>query len=139
VPSRKYRPAPVELEPARGKHPEKVPARKEQHVAAHFPHPASHPVGPLPDLVRRLPARAAVPEQLPVRALIVDLGAGETFVRAVVPFAQVGLDAGRGAEAGQLAVRTARRQGTREHPGERQTREPLSQPTRLDFALRGQR
>jgi hypothetical protein len=128
-----------EAEPARGKHSEKVPARKEQHVAVHCPHPASHPVGPRPDLVRQLPSRAAVAEQLPVRALGTDVGAGETFVRAVVPFEQVRLDLSRGGEAGQLARPDRPLQGAREHPGERQALEPLSELARLDFALRGQR
>src|SRR5437899_1501890 len=65
----------VEPEPARGEHSEKVSARKEQHVPSDCPHPAYHPVGPRSDLVRRLPFRAAVAEQLPVRALGVDVGA----------------------------------------------------------------
>src|SRR2546427_13245798 len=57
-----------EPEPARGEHSEKVPAREEQGVPFDCPHPADHPVGPRSYLVRRLPSRAAVTEQLPVRA-----------------------------------------------------------------------
>src|SRR6266540_7570192 len=75
----------VEPEPARGEHSEKMPARKEQHVASDCPHPAYHSVGPRSDLVRRLPFRAAVAEQLPVGAFGEDVGAGATFIRAVVP------------------------------------------------------
>ena len=75
-----------ESKPAHPEHSEKMPARKEQHVPPDCAHPAYHPVGPRSDLVRRLPSRAAVAEQLPVRALGADVGAGPTLIRAVVPF-----------------------------------------------------
>src|SRR2546428_3684793 len=93
----------LEPEPTRGEHSEKVAARKEQHVPLDGSHPAYHPVGPRSHLVRRLPARAAVAEQLPVRALGLNLGAGATFIHAIVPFHEIGLDVGRRAEARHLA------------------------------------
>src|SRR5213076_127584 len=92
----------VEPEPARGEHSEKVSAREEQGVPVDCPNPAYHPVGPRSDLVRRLPSRAAVAEQPPVGALGADVGAGATFIRAVVPFEEMRLDFRRGAEASQL-------------------------------------
>ena len=129
----------VEPKPARGEHSEKVPARKKQHVPLDSPHPAYHPVGPRSDLVRRLPVGTAVTEQLPIRALGADVGAATTLVRAVVPFQEVGLDFRRGAEASPLTRSDRPLQGAREHGGERQSLEPLSQPDGLGFAPRGQR
>src|SRR5262249_26614311 len=74
-----------ETEPARGEHSKKVPAGEEQRVALHGPDPEHHSVGASADLVGRLPVRAAVAEQLPVRALGLNLGAGPPFVGAVAP------------------------------------------------------
>src|SRR5207237_10742068 len=88
--------------PAGGEHPEKGRAREEQRVALDAPHPPYGAIGPRPDLVRRLPSRAAVAEQLPVRTLAVDVGAGATFIRAVVPFDEIRLEFRPGAETGQL-------------------------------------
>src|SRR5713226_3673150 len=117
-----------EPEPARGEHSEKVSARKEQDVPFDRPHPAYHPVGPCSDLIRRLPSRAAVAEQLPVRTLGANVSAGAAFIRAVVPFEEIRLDFGHGAEASQLAGSNRPLQGAREHRGERQSLEPLSEP-----------
>src|SRR5262249_36656043 len=75
----------LETEPARGEHSKKVPAREEQRVSLDDPDPEHHSVGTSADLIGRLPVRAALAEQLPVRALGVNLGAGPPFVRAVVP------------------------------------------------------
>src|SRR4029078_10679336 len=93
-----------ESEPASDEHSEKVSTGKQQHVS--FPdcsHPPNHPVGPLSNLVRGLPVGAAVAEQMPVRTLSVDFRAGATFVSAIVPFAQVGIDLGCRTERRQLA------------------------------------
>src|SRR5262249_33114123 len=92
----------LEPEPARGEHSEEVSAREEKHVALDGPHPPDHAVGSRPDLIRRLASRAAVAEQLPVATLRVDLGAGTTFIGAVVPFREVGLDFRGGPEAREL-------------------------------------
>src|SRR5207245_6639331 len=91
-----------ETKPARREHSETVPAGEERGVAFDGARPAHRPVGPRPDLVGRLPSRAAVAEQLPVRTLAVDVGAGATFIRAVVPFDEIRLDFRHGAETGQL-------------------------------------
>jgi len=65
------------------------------------------PVGPGADLVRRLPTRAAVVEQLPIRTLCMNLDSAATLVLAVVPFEEVAIGFGYGPESGQLAVSTA--------------------------------
>src|SRR6185369_3633508 len=124
-----------EPEPARGKHSEKMTARKEQRVACDSPYPAYHPVGSSPDLVRRLAARAAITEQIPVRTLGMDLGTGAAFVCAVVPLHHVGFDDGVRAEAGQLARSARALQGAREYRGELQSVEPRGEPAGLGLAL----
>src|SRR5262249_41078613 len=111
----------------------------EQRVACDFSHPPDRPVGSSPDLVRRLSSRAAVTEQIPVRTLGMDLRAGTAFVRAIIPFEEVGLDDGGGPEAGQLARSARSLQGAREHRRELQSVEPLAEPASLRLAVRGQR
>src|SRR2546425_6261126 len=101
-------------------------------------HPAYDPVGARADLVWRLSSRAAVAKQPPVRALGVDVGAGATFIRAVVPLDEIALDLRRGAEASQLARPDRPLQGTGEHRGEGQSLQPLSEPESLGFAVPGQ-
>ena len=49
-------------EPARGKHPQKMPARKKQHVSVDGTDTAHDAVGPGADFVRCLSSRAAVAE-----------------------------------------------------------------------------
>ena len=114
-------------------------ARKEKDVPFDPPHAVDHPVCPCPDLVRGFPARTAVTKQLPVRALREDVGAGTTFVRAVVPFEQVRFDFRRRPEASQLARLDRPLQGAREHRGEPQSRQPLSEPDGLGLAVCRQR
>jgi hypothetical protein len=67
----------VETEPAGGEHPQEMPARKNQHVAFDRAHPAHDAVGPRAYLARRLSSGAAVTEELPVRALRMDLSRAE--------------------------------------------------------------
>ena len=66
-------------------------------------HARDHAIRARADLLRRLAARTAVAEELPVRALRVDLGRGAPLVVAVVPLDEVGVDVGAVAEARQLA------------------------------------
>src|SRR5271169_973314 len=102
----------VETEPAGGEHPQEMPARKNQHVAFDRAHPAHDAVGPRAYLARRLSSGAAVTEELPVRALRMDLSRAAALVLAVIPFDQVGVDFGRGAKAGQFASPRRALQGT---------------------------
>src|SRR5207237_10708511 len=81
----------------------------------------------------------AIAEQMPIRVRGANVGAGATFESAVVPFPQVSLDVRDRAEASQLARANRALQGAREHRGERQSREPLSELDGLGFAPSGQR
>ena len=65
--------------------------------------PGDHPIHPRAHLLRRLAARASIPEDQPVRRRLADLLGRQSLVLAVVPLDQVGLDDGRVAEARQLA------------------------------------
>src|SRR5207244_198608 len=129
----------LEPEPPRRKHSQKVSTREQQRVAVDGAHAADHAVGSGPDLIGRLPVRGAIAEQLPVRALGMDLGARATLVRAVIPLHEVGLDLRRGAEAGELTCSDSSPKGAREHRRERQPLEPLSQACGLGFAMQGER
>ena len=108
-----------EAEPARGKHAEKVAAGEDEHVAldgalarADFRHDA---IGPSGDVARRLSAGAAVAEEEPVGPLGVNLLRPQPLVLAVVPLDEVGIDDGRGAEAGQFAGLPGPPERTGEH------------------------
>src|SRR6516165_3494592 len=79
-----------------------MPARKKQHVPLYGMQPADNAISPRAHLVRRFTSGAAVAEQLPIRAFRTDLGCAATFILAVVPFEQIAIDVGCGAEAGQL-------------------------------------
>src|SRR5262245_21902754 len=127
-----------EPEPSRGEHPEEVAAREEKNVTVRRPDPPDHAVGPRSDVARRLPSGAAVAEQIPAGPLGVDLDAPSTFVGAVIPFGEVGLDLRRGAEPRQLASPDRAVQGAREHQGEAQSSEPLSEVSGLRLASGGQ-
>src|SRR6267143_2862928 len=113
-------PAPrSESEPADGEYPQEMPTRKKQHVPLDTSHPIHHPVCPGGYLIRRFAARAAVTEQLPFRALSMDLGGATPLVLAIVPFEEVAIDFRRGPEAGQVACLGCTLQRTGQHLDER--------------------
>src|SRR5262245_43827915 len=128
-----------EAEPARRQDPQEMPAREEQDVAVDGTHPVDHAVGPHGDLVRRFTVGTAVAKQVSLRPLAMDVGAGPSFVAAVVPFEEIGIAFGARAEAGKLTGlgRTLQRAG--EHLRECHALEPLGQPTGVLLATRGQR
>src|SRR5271169_1935890 len=82
----------VETEPAGREYPQEMPARKNQYVAFDRAHPAHDAIGPRADLAWRLSSGAAVTEELPVRALRMDLSRAAALILAVIPFDQIGID-----------------------------------------------
>src|SRR6266571_2188565 len=128
----------VEPEPAGDEHAEDVSAREEQHVSLDRARTADDPVGSRAHLGGRFPAGAAVAEEVPARALRVDLGGAHALVVAVIPFEQVTIDLGRGSEAGQFAGPGRALQGAREHLGERVPLQPLPECLRVALAALGQ-
>ena len=101
----------VETEPAGGEHPQEMAARKKQHVAVDGAHPAQDAIGAGADLVRRLASRTAVAEQLPIRALRVDLGRAKPLILAVDPFDKVRSISATAPKPASSQVRAARCNG----------------------------
>jgi hypothetical protein len=60
-----------------------------------------------------------------------------TFVLAIIPFDQIRVDFGHAAKAGQLASARGANQGTREHPLEFHTGQPLPKPSGIPFPAIG--
>src|SRR5208283_1351114 len=115
-----------------------MPVRKNQHVAPDGAQPLDDAVGPRADLFRRFSPGAAVAEQLPVRALGVNVRGAEAFILAVIPLDQVGIDFGRGAKAGQFAGADRALQGTGEHLGKAEAAQPPAKGASIPFAALGQ-
>src|SRR5262249_20087684 len=86
------RAAGLQPEPARPEHAQDVAAREDQHVAIDGADLRHHPVGPGPDLRGGLAVGAAVSEEVPIRALGVDVLARAALVAPVVPLEEVGID-----------------------------------------------
>src|SRR5437016_10339624 len=78
-------------QPARGEHPQEGSAGEYGHISRNGAHPPDDPVGSRAYLLRGFSSRAAVAEQLPIRALGVDLGGAPPFILAVIPFGQIGI------------------------------------------------
>src|SRR5436309_7579774 len=70
--------------------------------------------------------------------LRMNLDRAETFVLAVVPFDQIVIDFGCGAEAGQFAGASGTLQGTRENLCKCQSGQPFPKPSGVAFATLGQ-
>src|SRR5207237_3805176 len=83
--------------------------------------------------VRRFTSGATVAEQVPVRALSVDLGRAETLILAVVPLQQIAINFGYCPEAGQLTGPCRAQQGARKHL--REIRSDQSFPERAGVLL----
>src|SRR5215813_3298774 len=129
----------LQPEPARPEHAEDVAAREDQHVSIDGTHLRHHSVGAGPDLRGGLAAGAAVAEEVPVRALGVDVLARAPFVAPVVPLEEIRVDLGQIAEAGSLAGvgRALERAG--EDPSEVASLETTAQRVGLALARLGQR
>jgi hypothetical protein len=128
-----------ETQPARGKHSQKVGAREYSQVSLESPRSADDPVGSDAHLIRGFSAWATVAEQLPIRALHVDLGGAATFILAIIPFGQIGIDLGDIAKAGEFGspLRALRRTG--QYLSQVRSAQPLSESAGLPFAVFGQR
>jgi hypothetical protein len=126
-------------QPSRSQYPQKVPTRKNQNVALDRAHAANHTVSPRSNLGWRFPSGTTVAEQLPARALGMDLPSAQTLVFAVVPFDQVAIDFGLGAEASQLAGPGGALQRTCKYPGEMPEPELFAEPTGVALAAVGER
>src|SRR5271166_2861005 len=83
-------------------HAQHMAVREQRDVTVSRARPGDHPVYPRTHFVRRLAARASIPEDQPARCDLVDLLGRYSFVLAVVPLDQVGVDDSLVAETRQL-------------------------------------
>jgi hypothetical protein len=125
----------LETQPTRREHPQKVPAREDQHIPRSRAYSAYHSVGSGGNLFRSFTARAAIAEQLPSGTLGVNIGSEASFILAVVPFEQIAIDFVYCPEAGQYACADRALQGTGGYLGESESTEPLSKIAGVPLAL----
>ena len=78
-------------------------AGENQDVAVERPKPRHDPIGPLGDLQDGLAAGAPVAEELPLRALSVNLCECPPLVMTVIPLEQVPVESRYAGKAGELA------------------------------------
>src|SRR6266403_6065563 len=116
-----------EAKPTGGEHPKKMAARKKQHIALDRAQPAHDTISTRAHLGRRFPSRATVPEQLPVRALHVDLRRAAALIISVVPFEQIAINFRYRPETRQLASSYSSLQRAGKYLGERQAAKPISE------------
>src|SRR5215470_5018403 len=135
VPELDHRPRSVVLVAERA---QDVAAREDQDVSVDGAHLRHHPVGAGPDLRGELAARAAVAEEIPVRALGVDVLARAALVAPVVPLEQIRVDLRQIAEAGPLAGVGGALERAGEDPSEVASLETTAQRVGLALACLGQ-
>src|SRR5665648_537518 len=78
--------------PARGEDAKYVPMGEDEHVALERTNPGNDTIRARTHLRQRFPAGATLLEQTPARALGPNVRRASSFVRAVVPFHQIGID-----------------------------------------------
>ena len=101
-------------------------AGKNQNIPGYYAHAADYTISPRCDLLWQFAAGTAIAEQLPVRAFLKDVNRQATFVFAVVPFDEIGINLSHRSEAGQLARPHGAPQGAGEYLRECQSTETLA-------------
>ena len=107
-----------QVDPAGRENPEDVTMGEEGDTTACFANPVDHPINPGRNLVRRFPARTAIPEDHPSRSLPVDLGRCQPLIGAVIPLSEIGVDLHPFANTGQFTGLKCALKGTGENQGE---------------------
>src|SRR2546425_10478142 len=113
--------------------------REKQNVAGDSAYSVHYAVGPRRNVFWRFAPRAAVAEQLPVRAFGKDVSRAPAFVLAVVPFDQVGVNLGHRPEPSQFAGPHGPTQGARKYRRECHRVQPLTKLSRIALSVLGQR
>src|ERR1700760_3048950 len=96
-------------------------------------------IGAGADVSWLLAVRAAIPEQEPAGTVRENLAALATFVVAVIPFEEIGIEFGDAAESGELTGAPRALKRARDDPAKRYAFEALLKPLRLAFAFLRQR
>ena len=129
----------LQPQPTGAEHAQEMATGEQNRIAIEASQAGNHSVRASLDLCDAFTARATVAEQLPVGPLVMDLLAGESFVVAVVPFNQVGVDLRLRPEPRQFASRSCAEQGAGEDPGDREIGHPLPETAGVPLAARGER
>jgi len=123
------------IDPPGGEYTQHMSAGKNQDPALQRPKPRHDPIGPLGDLRDGLAARAPVAEELPLRAVSMDLCECPPFVITVIPLDQVPVERCEAAKAGELTGSERPPERTREHVIELQVFEPGAERASLFLAM----
>jgi hypothetical protein len=115
-----------------------MPACENQYVSWSRTQSANDAVRTGADLLRRFAFRAAVAEQVPVRALRADFGAPAAFIFAIVLLDEVTVDLCHGAKTCQFACLTCTLQWTGEYLCESQPLEPFTESLSGTLAMFGE-
>ena len=107
-----------------------MPAGEKQDVALYGTGPIYNSVGAGTDLLRRFASGAAIAEQVPAWTLGADIGAAASFILAIIPLDQIGIDFGHAAKSGQFASPARALQWTRKYLCESQPLKTLRQSPR---------
>ena len=124
----------LEPEPTSGEYSQEMPAGEKQHVTFDTARAFHRAVRPRANLFWRFPSRAAIPKQLPIRALPVNVSGKATLILAIVPFEQVPIDFIHSSEAGQFAGPGGTLQRAGKHLGESHSTQPFLKPARIALA-----
>jgi hypothetical protein len=120
--------------PPRRKHAEEVTVAEQEDTAAGCAKPVDDAISAGAYFGDRFAARATVSEELPARPLEADLASPPAFVRAVVPFSQVGNDLDAGFEASQLAGAAGTPERADQDAADGRPPEPIAEIGRVPLA-----
>src|SRR5438874_2506798 len=124
----------IEPEPARGEYSQEMPAGEKQHVTFDTARAFHRAVRPRANLFWRFPSGAAIPKQLPIRALPVNVSGKATLILAIVPFEQVPVDFSYRSKSRQLAGPHRALQRAGKHLGESHSAQPFLKPAGIALA-----
>jgi hypothetical protein len=123
------------IDPPGGEYTQHMSAGKNQDFALQRPKPRYDPIGALGDLQDGLAAGAPVAEELPLRALSMDLCECPPFVMTVIPLDQVPVERCEAAKAGEFTGSERPPERTREHVIELQVFESGAERASLFLAM----
>src|SRR5436309_6258603 len=111
-----------------------MPDGEQQHVTFDTAQAFHRAVRPRANLFWRFPSGAAIPKQLPIRALPVDVSGKATLILAIVPFEQVPIDFSHSSKASQLAGPGGTLQRAGKHLCESYSTQPFLEPAGITLA-----
>jgi hypothetical protein len=124
------------IDPPGGEYTQNMSAGKNQDIPLERPKPRHDLIGPLGDLQDGLAAGAPVAEELPLRALSMDICKCPPFVMAVIPLDQLPVERCEAGKAGELTGSERPPERTREHVIELQVFESGAERASLLLTVR---